>query len=168
MRKKLMGIRYIFCALMVSFGLSQVALADMRIGFVDTQRILREAAPAVRASKKLEKEFEPRRIELQRVSMQGKAVQQLLDKGSLSESERRSKERELLKLNQDFQRIQREINEDLNSRRNEELSGLQDRVNIAIRNIAEQEKFDVILQDAVYRNPKLDITDKVLRQLVDK
>ncbi len=163
-----MGIRYIFCALMVSFGLSQVALADMRIGFVDTQRILREAAPAVRASKKLEKEFEPRRIELQRVSMQGKAVQQLLDKGSLSESERRSKERELLKLNQDFQRIQREINEDLNSRRNEELSGLQDRVNIAIRNIAEQEKFDVILQDAVYRNPKLDITDKVLRQLVDK
>ncbi|WP_348945155.1 OmpH family outer membrane protein [Chitinibacter sp. FCG-7] len=163
-----MSIQRLFFALMVSFGLSQVALADTRIGFVDTQRILREAAPAVRASKKLEKEFEPRRIELQRVSVQGKALQQLLDKGSLSEGERRSKERELLKLNQDFQRIQREINEDLNSRRNEELSGLQDRVNIAIRNIAEQEKFDVILQDAVYRNPKLDITDKVLRQLVDK
>lgn len=148
--------------------ISSVAYAETKIAFVDTQRILREAGPAVRAAKKLEKEFEPRRLELQRVSVQGKALQQLLDKGSLSDSERRVKERELLKLNQDFQRMQREINEDLNSRRNEELSGLQDRVNLAIRNIAEQEKLDVVLQDAVYRNPKLDITDKVLRQLLDK
>jgi outer membrane protein len=148
--------------------ISSSAVADTKIAFVDTQRILREAGPAVRAAKKLEKEFEPRRLELQRVSVQGKALQQLLDKGSLSDAERRVKERELLKLNQDFQRMQREINEDLNSRRNEELSGLQDRVNQAIRNIAEQEKLDVVLQDAVYRNPKLDITDKVLRQLLDK
>jgi outer membrane protein len=149
-------------------SVSAGAFADTKIAFVDTQRILREAGPAVRAAKKLEKEFEPRRVELQKVSVQGKSLQQLLDKGSLSESDRRVKERELLKLNQDFQRMQREINEDLNSRRNEELSGLQERVNSAIRNIADQEKIDVVLQDAVYRNPKLDITDKVLRQLVDK
>jgi outer membrane protein len=144
------------------------AVADTRLGFVDTQRILREAAPAVRAGKKLEKEFEPRRIELQKVSVQGKALQQLLDKGTLAESDRRVKERELVKLNQDFQRMQREINEDLNARRNEELSGLQDRVNIAIKTVAEAEKLDAILQDAIYRNPKLDITDKVLKLLVDK
>lgn len=148
--------------------LSQIAIAETKIGFVDTPRILREAGPAVRASKKLEKEFEPRRLELQKISIQGKSLQQILDKGALSDSDRRVKERELLKLNQDFQRMQREINEDLNSRRNEELSGLQERVNTAIRSIADQEKLDIILQDAVYRNPKLDITDKVLRQLVDK
>ncbi|WP_410498410.1 OmpH family outer membrane protein [Chitinibacter sp. S2-10] len=159
--------KIIFCAVL-SLISSIPAFADSRIGFVDTQRILREAGPAIRASKKLEKEFEPRRLELQKVSVQGRSLQQLLDKGTLSESERRIKERELLKLNQDFQRMQREINEDLNSRRNEELSGLQERVNAAIRNIAEQEKLDAVLQDAVYKNPRLDITDKVLKQLVDK
>ncbi|QLG87884.1 OmpH family outer membrane protein [Chitinibacter bivalviorum] len=148
--------------------ISSMVQADTKIGYVDIQRILREAAPAVRAAKKLEKEFEPRRIELQKVSVQGKAMQQLLDKGTLSEAERRIKERELLKLNQDFQRMQREINEDLNARRNEELSGLQERVNIAVRSVAESEKLDFILQDALYKNPKLDMTDKVLRQLVDK
>ncbi|QLI80082.1 OmpH family outer membrane protein [Chitinibacter fontanus] len=163
-----MKAKILVSALIAFSLLAGKAGADTKIGFVDTQRILREAGPAVKAAKKLEKEFEPRRIELQKVSVQGKALQQLLDKGSLSEADRRVKERELLKLNQDFQRMQREINEDLNSRRNEELSGLQERVNTAIRSIADQEKLDIILQDAVYRNPKLDITDKVLRQLVDK
>ena len=148
--------------------ISTLAFADIRIGFVDTQRILREAAPAVRAAKKLEKEFEPRRAEMQRASTQGKALQQLLDKNTLTEADRRVKERELVKLNQDFQRMQREINEDLNNRRNEELSGLQERVNLAIRSIAEADKLDIILQDAVYRNQKLDVTDKVLKLLVDK
>lgn len=154
----------VFSFLFLSFS----ATADTKIGFVDTQRILREAAPAVRAAKKIEKEFEPRRVELQKISVQGKSLQQLLDKGALPEAERRVRERELLKLNQDFQRMQREINEDLNARRNEELSGLQERVNSAIKSIAETEKFDAIFQDAAYRNPRLDITDKVLKQLVDK
>ncbi|QKJ67846.1 OmpH family outer membrane protein [Deefgea piscis] len=142
--------------------------ADTKIGFVDTQRILREASPAVRAAKKLEKEFEPRRAEMQRVSAQGKLLQQVLDKNNISESDRRIKERELIKLNQDFQRMQREINEDLNARRNEELAGLQERVNLAIRTVAEGEKLDLVVQDAVYRNPKIDVTDKVLKLLVDK
>lgn len=155
-------------AIIVGALFCSLAQADTKIGYVDIQRILREAAPAVRAAKKLEKEFEPRRIELQKVSVQGKAMQQLLDKGSLAEAERRVKERELLKLNQDFQRMQREINEDLNARRNEELAGLQERVNTAVRIVAESEKLDFILQDALYKNPKLDMTDKVLRQLVDK
>ncbi|WP_047393790.1 MULTISPECIES: OmpH family outer membrane protein [Chitinibacter] len=158
--------KVLIATLMAIFATS--AMADVKIGFVDTQRILREASPAVRAAKKIEKEFEPRRVELQKISVQGKALQQLLDKGALPEAERRVKERELLKLNQDFQRMQREINEDLNARRNEELSGLQDRVNSAIRSIAESEKFDAVFQDAVYRNPRLDITDKVLKLLVDK
>ncbi|WP_297573834.1 OmpH family outer membrane protein [uncultured Deefgea sp.] len=142
--------------------------ADTKIGFVDTQRILREASPAVRAAKKLEKEFEPRRAEMQRVSAQGKSLQQILDKNNIPESDRRIKERELIKLNQDFQRMQREINEDLNARRNEELAGLQERVNLAIRTVAEGEKLDLVVQDAVYRNPKIDVTDKVLKLLVDK
>ncbi|MGL4515707.1 MAG: OmpH family outer membrane protein [Shewanella sp.] len=144
------------------------AFADTKVAVVDIQRILREAAPAVRATKKLEKEFEPKRIELQRFSAQGKALQQMLDKNTLVEADRRVKERELVKLNQDFQRMQREINEDLNTRRNEEMAGLQERVNFAIRTVAEAEKLDVVIQDPVYRNPKIDITDKVLKLLADK
>ncbi|MBE9609398.1 OmpH family outer membrane protein [Chitinilyticum piscinae] len=160
-------IRSVF-ALILFTGLAGYAAADTKIGFVDTERVLREAVPAVRAAKKLEKEFEARRNELQRVSAQGKALQNAIDKGGISEAERRNKERDLIKLNQDFQRMQREYNEDLNARRNEELAGLQERANAVIRQIAEAERYDVILQDAVYRNPKLDITDKIIRQLADK
>ncbi|WP_028451195.1 OmpH family outer membrane protein [Chitinilyticum aquatile] len=142
--------------------------ADVKIGFVDTERVLRESSPAVRAAKRLEKEFDGRKQELQRASAQGKALQAALDKGGLAEADRKNKERDLIKLNQDFQRMQREFNEDLNARRNEELAGMQERVNAVIRQIAEAEKFDVILQDAVYRNPKLDITDKIIKMLADK
>jgi len=148
--------------------ISTVVFADTKIAVVDIQRILREAAPAVRASKKLEKEFEPKRLELQRFSAQGKSLQQLLDKNTLTEADRRVKERELVKLNQDFQRTQREINEDLNARRNEEMAGLQERVNFAIRSVAETDKLDIVIQDAVYRNPKIDVTEKVLKLLADK
>ncbi|MBM5570514.1 MULTISPECIES: OmpH family outer membrane protein [Deefgea] len=148
--------------------ISTVVFADTKIAVVDIQRILREAAPAVRASKKLEKEFEPKRLELQRFSAQGKSLQQLLDKNTLTEADRRVKERELVKLNQDFQRMQREINEDLNARRNEEMAGLQERVNFAIRSVAETDKLDIVIQDAVYRNPKIDVTEKVLKLLADK
>ncbi|AZN36137.1 OmpH family outer membrane protein [Iodobacter ciconiae] len=147
---------------------SNVFAADMRIGFVDTERILREASPAVRAAKKIEREFDSRKADLQKISAQGKALQQLLDKGALAEADRRVKERELIKLNQDFQRMQREFNEDMNVRRNEELSGLQERVNTAIAQIATSEKYDLILQEVAWRSPRIDITDKVLKLLVDK
>ncbi|WP_246120707.1 OmpH family outer membrane protein [Chitinolyticbacter meiyuanensis] len=144
------------------------AAAEMKIGFVDTERILRESAPAVRAAKRLEKEFELRRQDLQKVSAQGKALQQTLDKSQMQEADRKAKERELVRLNQDFLRMQRELNEDLNTRRNEELAGLQERVNNAIQQIANSEKYDLVLQEAAFRTPKIDITDKVLKLLSDK
>ncbi|BCL75184.1 outer membrane protein chaperone [Jeongeupia sp. HS-3] len=140
----------------------------MKIGFVDTDRILRESAPAQRAGKKLEKEFEVRRQDLQRLSAQGKTLQTQMDKPGVSDLDRKAKERDLIRLNQEFQRMQRELNEDLNARRNEELAGIQERVNNAIQQIANNEKYDLILQEAAWRNPRIDITDKVLRMLTDK
>ena len=86
----------------------------------------------------------------------------------MSETERRNKERDLANLNRDFQRMQREFREDLNLRRNEELAAVQERANKAIIAIAESEKFDLILQEAVYASPRIDITDKVLKALADK
>ncbi|HSC80965.1 MAG TPA: OmpH family outer membrane protein [Chitinolyticbacter sp.] len=163
-----MKARFVSILAVVWLTCSGLAAAEMKIGFVDTERILRESAPAVRAAKRLEKEFDLRRQELQKVSAQGKALQQTLDKSQLPEADRKAKERELVRLNQDFLRMQRELNEDLNTRRNEELAGLQERVNNAIQQIANGEKYDLVLQEAAFRTPKIDITDKVLKLLSDK
>lgn len=149
--------------------LSLPAWADTKIGFVNTEKIFRDAAPAVRAQKKIEKEFEKRDQEMQRLAKQLQAAQESLEKNAvtMSETEKRNKEREFNDLNRDFQRKQREFREDLNQRRNEELAAVLERANKAIKAIAEAEKYDVILQEAVYASPKLDITDKVIKALAD-
>jgi outer membrane protein len=143
---------------------------EFRVGFVSTERLFREAAPAVRALKKLEKEFQPRDQELQKMAKQTKDLQSQLEKDGLTmaEGERRAKEADLGRLNRDLQRLQREFREDLNLRKNEELAQVLERANKVIQEIAEKEKFDLILQEAVYRSPRIDITDKVLKALADK
>lgn len=143
--------------------------AELKIGFVDQERITRESAPADRASKQLEKEFAPRAQELQRREAQIKSLQGQLEKDALtmSEGDRRAKEQELGRLTLDFQRMQREYREDLNLRRNQELGALFERANRVIRQIAESEKYDIIFQEAVYRNPRIDITDRVLKALAE-
>jgi outer membrane protein len=154
---------------MLGVAIPSRAETDVKIGFVDTERILREAAPAVRAQKKLEKEFEKRSQELEKLAKQLQTMQQTMEKNSvtLSDSERRTKEREFSELTRDMQRREREYREDLNQRRNEELSGVLDRANKAIKVIAEAEKYDIIFQEVVYRSQRIDITEKVLKALAD-
>lgn len=144
--------------------------AEMKVGFVNTERVFREAAPAMKAQKKLEKEFAAREQELQKMAKQAKELQGYLEREgvTISESERRNKERDLANLNRDFQRAQREFREDLNLRRNEELGGVHDRARKTIMEIAEKEKFDLVLEEAVYFSPRIDITDRVLKALSDK
>ena len=138
-----------------------------KLGFVNTERILRDAAPAQRAQKKIETEFKKRDQELAQIAGELKRMQDDLDKNSvtMSETQRRSKEREFGDLNRDFQRKQREFREDLNQRRNEELAQVVAEANRVIKQIAEQEKFDIIFQDAVFASPRIDITDKVIKAL---
>src|SRR3954467_12930803 len=142
----------------------------MKIGYVNTERILREAVPAVRAQRKIEAEFQKRDQELARFADQLKKMQDDIEKNAvtMSESQRRNCEREFAETNRDFQRKQREFREDLNQRRNEELAQVVEQANRVINQIAEQEKFDLILQDAVYRSPRIDITDKVIKALESK
>ncbi len=144
--------------------------AEYKIGFVNTERILREAAPAKRAAAKLEKEFSGRDIELQRMSKQVRDLQTHLEKEGLTlpETERKNKERELANLSREYQRAERQFREDLNIRRNEETAGVQERAQRAIQQIADVEKLDLILQEAVWVSQRIDITDKVLRALADK
>ena len=155
--------------LALAFMTTAVSAADIKIGYVDVERIRRESAPAERASKQLEKEFAPRAQELQRREAQVKALQGQLEKDgvTMSENERRSKEQELSRASVDIQRMQREFREDLNMRRNQELGTLFERADKVIKQIADSEKYDLILQEAVYRSPRIDITDRVLKALAD-
>jgi outer membrane protein len=147
------------------------ASSAARIAFVSTERILRDSAPAVRAQKKLEAEFEKRRQELARMQDQLKRGQDELERNALtmSESQRRSKEQEFAALNRDFQRKEREFREDANQRRNEELGLVIEQANRVIRQIAEQEKFDIIFQEMpAYVSPRIDITERVMKALEAK
>ena len=144
--------------------------AEVKIGFVNTERVFREAAPARRAQQKLEREFSARNAELAKLEKQGRDLQVELEKDSvlLPEAARREKERQLADVSRNFQRLQREIREDLNLRRNEELAQVQERATRAINQIAESEKFDLVVQEAVFASSRIDITDKVIKALADK
>lgn len=138
-----------------------------KFGFVNTERILRDAALAQRAQKKIEVEFQKRDQEMARLADQLKRMQEDIEKNSvtMSETQRRTREREFADLNREFQRKQREFREDLNQRRNEELAAVLDRANKVIKQIAEQQHYDLIVQEAVYVSPRIDITDQVLKAL---
>jgi len=156
-----------------AFGLALPALSQqvsLKIGFVNTERVFREAAPAKRAQQKLEKEFAARNAELAKIEKQGRDMQSELERDNvtMTEAARRDKERQLADVSRNFQRLQREIREDLNLRRNEELASVQERATRVINQIAEQEKFDLILQEAVFASGRIDITDKVIKALSDK
>ena len=160
---------FVAVALLVVAGAA--AAAEYKIGFVNTERLFREAAPAKRAQAKIEKEFAARDAEIQKLAKQVRDLQAVLDKdgATMAEGERRNKERDLANQSRDLSRMQREFREDLNLRRNEELAGIQERANKVIQQIAESEKFDLILQDpVVYASQRIDITDKVIKSLADK
>jgi outer membrane protein len=144
--------------------------AASKFGFVNTERVLRDAVPAVRAQKKIEAEFQKRDQEMARHADQLKRMQEDLEKNAvtMNEAQRRAKERDFGESNRDFQRKQREFREDLNQRRNEELAQVVEQANRVIRQIAEQERFDIIFQDAVYASPRIDITDRVIKALEGK
>lgn len=152
----------------VAFSLASLSvMAQAKIGVVNSERLIKEAAPAVAAQKRLEKEFEPRDRELKRMAQELQQLQQELDtKGaSMSENERQRKERAFAELSREFQRKQREFREDLNQRRNEELVQVLDLANQAIKRVAEKKDLDIVFQDAVYANPRIDITDDVIKAL---
>jgi len=159
-----------WAAAMVAILVAPAAHAQLKIGFVNTERVFREAAPAKRAQQKLEKEFASRNAELAKVEKQGRDMQAELERDNVTmpESARREKERQLADISRNFQRLQREIREDLNLRRNEELAAVQGVATRIINQIAEQEKFDLIVQEAVFASSRIDITEKVIKALANQ
>ena len=146
---------------------SQARAEDFRVGFVNTDRIFREANSAKASQAKLEQEFSRREKDLNDMGTALKTASEKFEREAptLSESQRGQRQKALIDQDREFQRKRREFQEDLNARKNEELQAVLDRANRVVKQVAEQEKYDLILQEAVYINPKHDITDKVIKAL---
>jgi outer membrane protein len=156
-----------FVAALSLLGTQQLWAQEFRLGYVNLDRIIREAAPSKSAQAKLEQEFARREKDLQEI---GNALKSSADKlereaMTLSESQRAARQKQVMEQDRDFQRKRREFQEDLNARKNEELQQVFERANRVVRQLAEAEKYDLIIQEAVYVSPKHDITDKVIRSL---
>jgi len=143
--------------------------SELKVGYVNTQRLFRDAPVAIKAQKKLDAEFSKRNQELQKQAKTIQSLQESLEKDAvtMAEKDRLVKERELGEQTRDFQRKQREFREDLNLRQNEEMAAVLERANKVIKQIAEAEKYDLIVQDAVYVSQRLDVTEKVIKALVE-
>lgn len=160
-------LRQLSAAVALGLYLSAAQAQEVRLGFVSTDRVLKEASTAKVAQTKLEQEFSKREKEL---VDQGANIKSMADKfereaPTLPETQRQARQKQLLEQDRDFQRKRREFQEDLNARKNEELQLVIQRANKVIKEIAVAEKYDFVFQDAVYVNPKHDITDKVIKAL---
>jgi outer membrane protein len=164
-------MKTLFQTLWLALAATCVALPsqaqDFKIGFVNTDRIFREASSAKAAQAKLEQEFSRREKELVETGNALKTASEKFEREAptLSESQRSSRQKQLLDQDREFQRKRREFQEDLNTRKNEEQQLVVERANRAVKQVAESEKYDVVFQEAVYINPKHDITEKVIKAL---
>ena len=165
--KKILSRRGLAILLGAFAVFAQAQAEDFRVGFVNTDRIFREANSAKQAQAKLEQEFSRREKELNDLGNALKGASEKFEREAptLPEAQRAQRQKSLVDQDREFQRKRREFQEDLNSRKNEELQQVLERANRVVRQVAEQEKYDLILQEAVYINPKHDITDKVIKAL---
>ena len=156
---------FLACAFVVA-ALPAVA-QEFKVGVVNLDRIFREANSAKSAQTKLEQEFSKREKDLTDSGTQLKAASDKFEREAptLAESARGSRQRQLVEQDREFQRKRREFQEDLNTRKNEELQIVIERANKVVKTLAEAERYDLILQESVYVSPKHDITDKVIKAL---
>ena len=164
-------MKYKFLAFAALFLASLSVHADLKVGFVQVDKILQEAPQTIESNKKLEKEFSSRTEKLKADVKSLKERESSFSKDALTmkDSERDSKEKSLSQLRVDVQRKERELREDINIRRNEELGGLQEQINKAVTSVAKAEGFDLVLYNGVaYASEKIDITDKILKSLGKK
>jgi outer membrane protein len=160
-------VQAVLAAVALTTAALPAAAQDLKIGYVNSERVLREATPAKSAQAKLETEFSKREKELTDAGNRLKSAADKLDKDgpTLAEAERTRRQRELVEQDRDLQRKRREFQEDLNQRRNEELAAVVERANRVIKQIFDAEKYDLILQEVVFAGPRVDITEKVIRVL---
>jgi outer membrane protein len=164
---KMIALQCVAAASLLVAAAVPATAQELKIGYVNSERVARDSVPAKAALTKIEAEFGKRDKDLNDAAGKLKAASDKFDKDSptLSESERGRRQRELVEADRDLQRKRREFQEDLNQRRNEELAGVIERANRVIKQIFETEKYDIILQDVIFASARVDITDKVLKSL---
>ena len=160
-------LKTLVAAMLLGAASAGASAQELKIGYVNSDKVLRDAVPAKAAQAKLEAEFSKREKDLADIANRLKTASDKLDKDAptLSESERVRRQRELVDQDRELQRKRREFQEDLSQRKNEELGAVVERTNKVIKQIFETEKYDLILQEAVFWSPKVDITDKVIKAL---
>ncbi len=158
--KTLVAIAALGCA-------AAVSAQELKIGFVNLDRVLRDAAMAKAAQAKLEGEFTKREKELLDSEGRLKTASDRFEKdtSALGEAERLRRQRELVEQDRELQRKRREFQEDLNQRKNEELASVLEKANRVVKQIFDQDKYDLIVQEAVFAGPRVDITDKVIKAM---
>ena len=165
MMSKLLQSMALAASMMMATAVVQAQ--ELKIGYVNSERVLREANSAKAAQIKLETEFGKREKDLRdlETKLRGAAEKLEKDAPTLSEAERNRRQRDVVEQERDLQRKRREWQEDLNQRKNEELSAVVEKANRVIKQIFEAEKYDLILQDAIHFSPRVDITKKVIDAL---
>src|SRR6187401_1207340 len=160
-------LKSLLAATLLAGAASAVLAQELKIGYVNSDRVLREAVPAKAAQAKLEAEFSKREKELTEVGNRLKAAGEKLDKEAptLAETERSRRQRDLIDQDREFQRKRREFQEDLSQRKNEELAAVVERANRVIKQIFYTEKYDLVVQEAVFAGSRVDITEKVIKAL---
>ena len=164
---KTIALQWLCATALLSAAAVPAVAQEVKIGYVNSERVMRESNPAKAAQAKLQTEFSKREKELDDSAAKLKNSADKLEKDAptLSESERNRRQRELVEQDRDLQRKRREFQEDLNQRRNEELAGVVERANRVIRQIFEAEKYDLVLQEVIFAGPRVDITEKVIKIL---
>ena len=160
-------VKSLLAAALIAGASAAASAQELKIGYVNSDRVLRDAVPAKAAQAKLEAEFSKREKDLRdlEAKLRGAAEKLEKDAPTLSEAERNRRQRDLVDQDREFQRKRREFQEDLSQRKNEELAGVVDRANRVIKQIFETEKYDLVIQEAVFAGPRVDITDKVIKAL---
>ncbi|NBS73455.1 MAG: OmpH family outer membrane protein [Betaproteobacteria bacterium] len=160
-------MRYFITFLLAGFVSGAALAQEFRIGFINTDRIFREANTAKAAQTRLEQEFSKREKEMVDMgnTLKNNSEKFERDAPTLSETQRATRQRQFSDLDRDLQRKRREFQEDLNARKNEEFQIVLERANRIVKQVAEAEKYDLIIQEAVWINPKHDITDKVIKTI---
>jgi outer membrane protein len=164
---KIVRALFLGTALTLTAYLPAAAASDLKIGYIDTERLFRESTLAAKAQKKLEAEFSKRDQDIQKMVKQARDLQAQLEKDSMTmaDADKSRKERDLADLTTKIQRAQREFREDLNQRKQEEFNAIQEKARQAILNIATKEKYDLIVENVIYASPRINLTDRVLKAL---
>jgi outer membrane protein len=159
-------VRCAAVAALLTVACGGAAAQDYKIGVINTDRILRESAPAKDAAKKIEQEFAAREATVARLDRELRDVTSQLERGgTMTEADRAAKQREAETRGRELERTRRQLAEDLKARQFDEMGKIKERLDAVLTKLAKDQGYDLILQDGLFVRRSVDITDAVIKAL---